>query len=57
MLMAKIPLEDHIAVSAAASAAVLASATEVEGRSAPARGPIEEYAPQVLLDTIISCRK
>ena len=52
--MSKFPSEDHAAVSAAAAAAVLASATEVENVNAPAWRPDDEYASEVLFDVISS---
>ena len=50
----QVPSEDHAAVSAAAAAAVLASATEVEDGSAPSWRPDDEYASEVLFDVISS---
>ena len=53
-LVAKFPPEDHAAVSAAAAAAVLASATEVEYVNAPPWRPDDEYASEVLFAVISS---
>lgn len=52
--MVKFLPEDHSAVSAAATVAVLASATEIDDRSAPPWLPGEEYASQVLCNVISS---
>ena len=51
-LVSKFPSEDHAAVSAAAAAAVLASATEVGDGNSPAWRPDDEYASEVLFDVI-----
>ena len=50
---AKSPPEGHAAVSATIVAAVMASATEPEEGSTPPWRPDDEYAYQVLVDTII----
>ena len=55
-LVPKFPFEDHAAVSAAAAAAVLASATEVEDGNAPPWRPDDGYASDVLFDIISSRR-
>ena len=53
-LVSKFPSEDHAAVSAAAAAAVLASATKAEDGNAPPWHPDDEYASEVLFDVISS---
>ena len=50
--MAKFPSVDHAAVSAAGTAAVLASATGVEDGQPPSWRPDDEYTPEVLFDVI-----
>ena len=50
--MAKFPSEDHAAVSAAAVAAVLASATEAEDGNALLWRPDDEYTSEVLFNVI-----
>ena len=53
--MAKFSSEDHAAVSAAAAvAAVLASATEVDDGNAPSWLPDDEYASEFVFDVISS---
>ena len=52
--MAQFPSEDHAAVSAAATAAVLASATEAEDGNAPPWRLDNEYTSEVLFDVISS---
>ena len=54
ILVAKFPPEDHAAVPAAAAAAVLARATEVEHGNAPPWRADDEYASEVLFDVISS---
>ena len=51
-LVAKFPSEDHAAVSAAAVAAVLASATEAEDGNALLWRPDDEYTSEVLFNVI-----
>ena len=54
-LVSKFPPEDHAAVSAAATtAAVLASATEMEDGNAPPWRPDDEYASEELFEAISS---
>ena len=53
-LVLKFPSEDHAAISPAAAAAVLASATEVEDGNAPPWRPDDDYASEVLFDVISS---
>ena len=53
-LVAEFPSEDHAAVSAAATAAVLASATEAEDGNAPPWRPDNEYTSEVSFDVISS---
>ena len=53
-LVVEFPSEDHIAVSAAAVAAVLASATEIEEGNAPPWRPDDECASEVLFNVISS---
>ena len=50
----QVPPEDHAAVPAAAAAAVLARATEVEHGNAPPWRADDEYASEVLFDVISS---
>ena len=54
-VVAKFPSEDHAAVSAAAAAAVLASATEVVDGNTPSWRPDNGYTSEVLFDVICSC--
>ena len=53
-LLSKFPSEDHATVFAAAAAAVLVNAAEVEGGNTPPWRPDDEYASEVLFDVISS---